>query len=272
MLSQESTTKVLGKENYFYWGYHRSFYAPSDIHFHGPNYDFTLYNAKALDMPASLDQYFDLKNFSVPQYNLRWGHELKNNWFLSVGQDHFKYRLVTTQNVRIGGYIDPACLGIYNADTTTTPANQYTGNFSSNDSVLYRREFMDFHHSNGMNYLRVALEKRIHLLDIPKAKSKVDMFAGVAGGAIICWTDYTFFRTRYLNNLHLSGFGLGVVYGFRYVFNDRMFLQYSFQNGVNFLYDIQLENKGSEARAEQRIHYFERGVTVGYVFRTGKKG
>ena len=263
--------KKKARTYYFYWGYHRNFYAPSDIHYKSDRYDFTLYDAKANDMPADLKQYFDLKNISVPQYNVRFGGEWKNNWFFSVGVDHHKYRLTQTQNVKIGGYIDPASFTYYNADTSVTTASAYTGPFSSNDSILYRREFMDFHHSNGMNQIRVSLEKQFRLISLPKWKSSIDIYAGAGLGAIICWTDFTFFRTRYLNNLHLSGFGLSGIYGLRYVYNDRFFVQYGFQNGLNFLTDIQLEDRGSSARAEQRIHYFERGVQVGFLFGAGAK-
>lgn len=70
-----------GKESYIYWGYHRNFYAPSDIHFQSSRYDFTMYDVKANDMPAKSEQYFRLHDFSVPQFNFRMGQELKNNWF-----------------------------------------------------------------------------------------------------------------------------------------------------------------------------------------------
>jgi hypothetical protein len=266
-LSQNTTNAVKkSRSYYFYWGYHRNFYAPSNIHYKSEHYDFTLYDAKANDMPASLKQYFDVKNISVPQYNVRFGAEWKNNWFISIGVDHHKYRLTPTQNIQIGGYIDPSSLTYYNADSSVTSEEQYTGAFSDQDSLLYRREFMDFHHSNGMNQFRISIEKRIPLFDIPKIKTAIELYAGAGLGAIVCWTDFTFFRTRFLNNLHLSGWGMSGLYGVRFVHKNRFFVQYGFQNGFNFLTDIQLENKGSSARAQQNIHYFERGVQVGWIF------
>ncbi len=265
-----------GRESYIYWGYHRNFYAPSDIHYVSDRYDFTLVDAKANDMPANQDQYFKLKEFSVPQFNFRMGTELKNNWFLSLGYDHHKYRLTQTQNVKIEGYIDPSCLTYYRADSAD--GNIYVGQFNAGDTVLYKRSFMDFHHSNGMNYIRVQLEKRGTIFQFPKLKSRIDLYGGIGTGAIICWTDYTFMRQRYLNNLHFSGIGISAVYGVRWVFNDCFFVQHGFQNGINYLFDIQLEkhavgngiNDGG-ARASQTIHYFERGVQVGYTFKIGQK-
>jgi hypothetical protein len=94
VLSQDTTKQIKKARSYFfYWGYHRNFYSPSDIHYKSEHYDFTLYDAKANDMPASIHQYFDLKNISVPQYNVRFGAEWKNNWFISIGVDHYNWRI-----------------------------------------------------------------------------------------------------------------------------------------------------------------------------------
>jgi hypothetical protein len=269
-------TEKNGRESYIYWGYHRNFYAPSDIHFKSDRYDFTLLDAKANDMPANKDQYFKLKEFSVPQFNFRMGTELKNNWFLSLGYDHHKYRLTQTQNMKIEGNIDPSALAYYKPDPAD--GGTYVGSFSSGDTILYKRSFMDFHHSNGMNYIRVQLEKRGTIFQFPKIKSRIDLYGGLGTGAVICWTDFTFMRQRYLNNLHFSGIGISAVYGARFVINDCFFIQHGFQNGINYLFDIQLEkhavangtNDGG-ARASQTIHYFERGVQVGYTFKIGQK-
>ena len=275
--SSQTTEPVVkkGRESYIYWGYHRNFYAPSDIHFKSDRYDFTLVDAKANDMPADIEQYFRIKQFSVPQFNFRMGTELKNNLFLSLGYDHHKYRITQIQNMKIEGYINPSALNYYNADSAD--GNAYTGGFSAGDTVLFKRSFMDFHHSNGMNYIRVALEKRGTVLQMPKIKSRIDLFGGVSAGALVCWTDFTFMRQRYLNNLDFSGIGISAVYGARLVFNDCLFIQHGFQNGINYLFDIQLEKNAAgdgvndgNARASQIIHYFERGVQVGCVFRVGK--
>ncbi|MEY2938806.1 MAG: hypothetical protein RL062_1395, partial [Bacteroidota bacterium] len=167
-------TEKNGRESYIYWGYHRNFYAPSDIHYVSDRYDFTLLNAKANDMPANKDQYFKLKEFSVPQFNFRMGTELKNNWFLSVGYDHHKYRLTQHQYINIHGYIDPSVMSYYfPSDAMKQDSVLYTGTFDGKDSINYNRGFMDFHHSNGMNNIRVALEKRGTILRFPKLKSRV---------------------------------------------------------------------------------------------------
>lgn len=275
VISQDLLNKdIPGRECYIYWGYHRNFYAPSDIHFKSERYDFTLHDVKANDMPAEWRQYFNLNSFSVPQFNFRMGTAIKNNWFVSLGYDHHKYRLTRVQQVKISGNIDALSSEYYAPRGEET--DMYIGSFDK-DTLLYNGAFMDYHHSNGMNFIRAAIEKRGTLASFPKLKSRLDWYGGFSTGAVLCWTDFTFLRQRYLNNLRFSGVGISAVYGLRWVFNDRLFIQHGFQNGINFLFDIQLEKyeqSGSEpsdrgAKARQNIHFFERGVQVGYIFRLG---
>ncbi len=266
--------KKRSREAYVYWGYHRNFYAPSDIRFKSDRYDFTLHDVKANDMPAEWRQYFNLNSFSVPQFNFRAGMEWKNNWFFSLGYDHHKYRLTRVQQVRISGNIGAEASDYY--APLSQEVDLYTGSFNK-DTLLYNGAFMDYHHSNGMNFIRAALEKRGTFVDFPKLKSRVDWYGGVSAGAVLCWTDFTFLRQRYLNNLRFTGIGMSAVYGVRWVFKDRLFVQYGFQNGINFLFDIRLEHKeisgnmpsDLNAKARQNIRFFERGMQIGYVFRIG---
>ena len=62
-------------QNYFYWGYNRASYLRSYIHFKGDGYDFELKEVSATDMPAKFDPnvYLNIKYFSVPQFNVRFG-------------------------------------------------------------------------------------------------------------------------------------------------------------------------------------------------------
>src|SRR5436190_1568174 len=55
---------------YFYWGYNRSFFSHSDIHFSGPGYNFTIYDVLATDRPTkfSAAAYLNPAHITVPQY------------------------------------------------------------------------------------------------------------------------------------------------------------------------------------------------------------
>ncbi|MBT6514413.1 MAG: hypothetical protein HOK65_06555, partial [Crocinitomicaceae bacterium] len=66
---------------YGLWGYNRSIYAPSDIKFEGQDYNFVLYDAKAVDFPSEFNPsvYFGLFTFTIPQYNYRVGYFVTND-------------------------------------------------------------------------------------------------------------------------------------------------------------------------------------------------
>ena len=60
---------------YAFWGWNRSWYTNSDIHFTGDNYDFTLNDIEATDRqtPFDLGVYFGITTITIPQTNLRFG-------------------------------------------------------------------------------------------------------------------------------------------------------------------------------------------------------
>ncbi len=70
---------------YIYWGYNRSVFSTSDIHFHGMGYDFTVYHVTAHDRPSkfTFDNYFNPSHISIPQYNIRMGFYVFRNFHLS---------------------------------------------------------------------------------------------------------------------------------------------------------------------------------------------
>ncbi len=263
MLAQDgvmgSSTKMkLGPPDYskslfVTWGYNRTYYNNSDVHFKGEGFDFTLFDAKAQDMPEKFDPkvYFNPTRFTVPQFNFRMGYYFKTNWAISLGWDHMKYRLITTQLLRISGdiseekYFDP----------------QYVGNFD-NDYILYSGRFMDYHHSDGFNFIRAALEKRTLLYRSPRQIFVIAFNSAASIGVMVPWTDFTFFGEHNRNRLHVSGYGLSFSTGFRIEFYRYIFLQLSTQTGWSNLTDVMLEGD-KDSRARQKINFFERSVAIG---------
>jgi hypothetical protein len=247
---------------YITWGYNRTFYEESDITFAGDGYAFVLHNMKAEDMPEafSVPGYFSLKSWSVPQFNFRLGYYLNESTSVSVGTDHMKYHLIQTQDARISGFIDPS----YAQDSSMLA---YTGSFS-NDHFLYREEFMNFHHSNGFNFIRVALEKRASVWTSRRKKCQLALTGGLSGGVLLPWTDFTFFGKNYKNKLHVSGWGVSANAGFRFEFARFLFLQGNIQVGHSALGDILLEDD-APSRAKQKIRFLERSWGLGAYF--GKK-
>lgn len=263
VLAQNSATTADSKEGSFYltWGYNRAFYKPSDIHFQGDGYDFTLLQARAEDMPEKFSKvYFDLSQFTVPQFQFRLGYYFSKNTAVSAGWDHMKYHLIPVQLVSISGYID----------SVKYKGEEITGSFD-NTPILYTGEFMDFHHSNGFNFIRVAIEQRLPFWSGMNGKLTAAMNASASVGAMVPWTDFTFFGSRHLNKLHLSGYGASLSAAFRIEFLRHLFLQLSAQAGWCNMPDILLEDN-LPSRASQQITFLERSWSIGGYIPSRRKG
>jgi hypothetical protein len=249
---------------YTYWGYNRDFYGKSDIHYTGPGYDFKLLGARADDMNAPWDPnvYLNWKQMSVPQFNARVGYHVTDRFIISAGWDHMKYRLTPVQSLTINGFIDP---------TKYDPSvlGNSTGVFN-NQTILYTTKFMDFHHSNGFNFVRVAAEYRTPLWISKKGKAGLFMWSSVSAGIILPWTDFTFYGQRWLNWLHVAGPGVSVSTGLRAEFGKHFFAQVAGQYGYAFMPNIILQDGGAP-RAKQTIEFFERSWSIGTYFGGGKK-
>ena len=249
---------------YAYWGYNRDYYGKSDIHFTGPGYDFKLIGARAEDMNAEWDPkiYLNWKKMSIPQFNARIGYHVTDRFILSAGWDHMKYHLINYQSVVLDGYIDPTK---YNPNVL----NNQTGYFN-NATIAYSPAFMDFHHSNGFNFVRLAAEYRTPLWVNKNGKGGLFMWSSASTGIMLPWTDFTFYGERWLNWLHVAGMGVSVSSGFRAEVGKHFFAQIGAQYGYAFMPNIILQD-GGKPRAKQTIEFFERSWAIGTYIGSCKK-
>lgn len=238
---------------YVTWGYNRAFYDKSDIRFKGDDFDFTLYGVDAKDMPEEFNPkvYFNPATLSVPQFNFRMGYYFRKNTALSLGWDHMKYHVIPTQRVRISGYIDE----IYSEGDPLTGQlpDQY---------ILYTPKFMDYHHSDGFNFIRLGLDQRLPVWRSKNGKHFFVLHGAVNMGAMLPWTDWTFFRNHYRNKLHLAGYGASVSMGARIELFRYFFIQGNLQVGKVNMPDIVLQDHLS-SRASQKITFYERSWAFG---------
>ncbi|MDZ4822417.1 MAG: hypothetical protein SH856_03055 [Flavobacteriales bacterium] len=246
---------------FIHWGYNRAYYNQSDIHFKGDGYDFTLHEARADDMPEEWNPkvYLSPTQFTVPQSNFRAGYYFHDNWGVSAGWDHMKYQLIQTQLLRISGYIDE--------EKYFDP--EYTGTFN-NDNILYTHRFMDYHHSDGFNFIRVALDRRQPIWSSLNLKHELVFNGSLSAGAMMPWTDFTFFGEKHRNWPHFAGYGASLNMGMRFEFFRWFFLQANAQMGWSNLKDIILEESAA-SRAEQKITFFERSFALGGYIPVKKK-
>jgi hypothetical protein len=246
---------------YVYWGYNRTYYNRSDVHFKGEGYDFTLERAWAQDIPEKFDPkvYFNPTQLTVPQFNFRVGYFFRNQIALSFGWDHMKYQLVPTQFIRIDGYIDPV----------KYPLEGYNGTFH-HEYLLYQPGFMNYHHSDGFNFVRMGLEKYSDIWQSRSQKIHATLHGGCNIGFMLPWTDFTFFGEHYENKPHISGFGISVNAGARISFWKHLFIQINAQVGWSQMGDILLQHP-DDARATQKISFVERSWALGTYFNLNRK-
>ena len=90
---------------YAYLGWNRVAYTPSDMHFSGEDYEFTLSKVQAWDDQTKFDGrlYLKPRHFAKQQTNFRFGYFFKEKWTVSLGVDHMKYVIPSDHFVRIDG-------------------------------------------------------------------------------------------------------------------------------------------------------------------------
>lgn len=239
---------------YFYWGYNGSVFTQSNIHFGGPDYDFTVLDAVAHDRPSpfSFALYFNPGSISIPQYNYRIGYYLADRFSISIGLDHMKYVMDQNQTALITGTIDDAVGGIY-ADT-----------YNKSPMVL-TEDFLRFEHTDGLNLLSADAEYTLPLLDMLHQKMNISFASGLGIAAMIPRTDVHVIGDGINNKFHLAGYGLSVKTGVRIEFFQNFFMLVQLRSGFINLPDILL-NDNVPQRADQHFIFLEYFFTAGMTF------
>ena len=154
-------TKNKGKF-YFYWGWNKSQYNYSDITFKGDDYDFTLSNVGAKDRQTQWDSdvYMNPTNMTIPQTVGRIGYYFHDHWNISIGVDHMKYVMVSQQFATIDGYID-----------LQDPVSEFNGVYD-NAPIYIDEDFLEFEHTDGLNYVNMEISRVDNLGDYLKWNSK----------------------------------------------------------------------------------------------------
>ncbi|WP_338790978.1 hypothetical protein V9L05_22820 (plasmid) [Bernardetia sp. Wsw4-3y2] len=241
---------------YFYWGYNRGWYTKSDIHFKGKNYDFTLKDVIAKDRQSkfAVDPYFKLNKITIPQYNFRIGYYLTENWDVSFGIDHMKYVMQQNQIVDINGYIH---------DTSSN----YDADYFHNDIKL-KDDFLQFEHTDGLNYVNVEIRHSSLLFDFNKIKISLNKGLGV--GFLYPRTNTTLLGQQRHDDFHVAGYGIGGVIGARVAFFNKFFIQSEFKGGYINLPDVETTYSKSD-KAEQTFFFSQLNIVFGGIINLRKK-
>jgi len=241
---------------YVFWGWNWADYTNSDITFSGADYHFTLQEVHARDSPSdfSLEKYFGVKHFSIPQFNFRIGYCLSQHWDISIGMDHMKYVVIQNQQAQIDGYIDHQ-------------ESQYNGEYHQ-DEITLTEDFLQFEHTDGLNYENVEVRYSNLLFDLDKIT--FNYTAGLGIGMMLPKTNTVLLDMPRHDDYHLSGYGVGGIIGINVLFFEHFFVQAEMKTGLINMPDIRTTFESSD-HAHQQFMFLQRNVVFGAIFHIGRQ-
>jgi len=234
-----------------YWGWNRSTYSNSDIHFWGADHDFTLSSVKANDMQADVTTenifgtFLNPGNMTLPQTNLRVAYQVSPDTAWALNLDHMKYVVTPDQTVAFSGRI------------TNDPQSGATRTLSTN--------YLNFEHTDGLNVVTVEYEKQFPVTQwkTPFASRWVAL---VGAGIVYPKTNVTLNMLGRSRNdqFHLAGYSAGGGVGWEADFLDSWFFRSMFKMGYVTLPDVLTSSQGD--KASHNFTYNELLIAVGKRF------
>ncbi len=255
--SQDATPTISKKGSfYFYWGWNRDAYTKSDIHFQGLNYDFTIYDVTAHDKVAKgFSTYVNPATITIPQYNFRIGYFINEKYDISIASDHMKYVMKSYQTVQMDGYIK------------NSGFPQYDGIYD-NASFDIQPKFLQFEHTDGLNYLNVELRRNdpFYL----KGKFKLKLIEGIGSGILYPRSNTTLMGNARYDQFHVAGFGIGGLVALNVEFWNRFFFQTELKAGFIDMPSIRTTLYKAD-KASQNFWFLQSNMVLGMNFNYKKK-
>ena len=235
---------------YIYWGWNRGWFSDSDITFKGDNYDFTLDEVQAFDRQSDFgyDPYFKLGRITIPQYNVRIGYFIHNNYSISLGTDHMKYVMKQDQTVKISGHIESSGTdfdGIYN-----------------NDNIVLTEDFLTFEHTDGLNYVNVDFRRHDEIFSWNKVK--INLNEGIGIGVLFPKTNTKLLDYERYDEFHVSGYGVSGVVAINVNLFKYFFVQSEFKGGYINMPNIR-STMSSTDKASQDFFFTQLNIVFGAV-------
>ena len=234
-----------------YWGWNRSTYSNSDIHFWGADHDFTLSSVKANDMQADVTTenifgtFLSPANMTLPQTNLRIAYQVSPDTAWALNLDHMKYVVTPDQTVAFSGRI------------TNDPQTGATRTLSTN--------YLNFEHTDGLNVVTLEYEKQYPVTQW-KAPFASRWVALVGAGIVYPKTNVTLNMLGRSRNdqFHLAGYSAGGGVGWEADFLDSWFFRSMFKMGYVTLPDVLTSSQGD--KASHNFTYNELLIALGKRF------
>lgn len=253
--AEKYTSKNKGKV-FVSWGGNRGYFTNSDIRFRGENYDFTLYDVKAHDVPKGWHiDYINPGRMTIPQTNLKVGYFITDNYIISLGVDHMKYVMYQDKSVKYSGHYPDR--GAYGEDI--------------NDGEIFLTEdFLMFEHTDGLNYIHVEfarfddISKLFGITDTDKVQ--INLTEGIGAGLLLPKTNTTLLDKERYDEFHLSGYGMSAKVGLNVTFFKHFFVQTELKGGYINMPSV----RTTQSKADKASHSFYFGETIiafGGIFR-----
>ena len=241
---------------YFYWGWNGSNYSKSDISFRGKDYSFTLKNVKANDRQSkfSADKFLNPGNATIPQYNFRVGYYFTNNWDVSFGIDHMKYVVEQGSTAQISG-------------TINNSGTEFDGSFFDDD-IIIQEGFLEFEHTDGLNFVNVDIRHTNQLIDANKVK--FNLTKGFGAGILYPKTNATLLNNERYDAFNVAGYGISAVGGLNITFFKRFFIQSELKGGYINLPNVRTTQSSSDS-ASQSFFFLQRNIVFGGIFNLTKE-
>lgn len=248
--AQETNRPKMNKKGTFfaYWGWNRSNYTTSDIHFTGKEYNFELTDVVAKDRQSvfTFHNYFNPTSITIPQYNFRFGYFISDKYQISFGADHMKYVMQANQTVKINGEI-------------ANSGTEYDGIYADRDLVL-SKDFLQFEHTDGLNYENIEVRRFDALFT--RDKFVVSANEGFGIGILLPRTNATLLNNERYDEFHLAGYGFAAVASLNFTFFNYFFIQPEFKVGFINMPDIRT-TKFKVDRADQYFWFSQYNVVFG---------
>jgi hypothetical protein len=239
---------------YVFWGWNRSQYSKSDIHFKGNGYDFTLSDVTAADRQTAvgIDPYFRPDGITLPQTNFKVGYFIADNLALSFGVDHMKYVMDQNQMAKIEGYItgsgNPAFDKTYVKGERIDPSQD---------------GFLKFEHTDGLNHLNLEINRFDELYRFSPDFS-ISAVTGAGVGILMPRTNVTLFDKKRHDEFHFAGWGTSVKAGIEFNYK-RFFTRTEVKYGYIDMPDIRTTESSTD-KASQHFTFTELDMVFGYYF------
>lgn len=235
-------------ELFMYWGWNRSAYTNSDIHFTGDDYDFTLEKVKAADRQSDLSMdYVSLGTLTIPQFNFRIGYYINDKYSISFGLDHMKYVMVSNQTVNIDGNIE-------NSDT------EYDGRYD-NEEFVVAEDFLTFEHTDGLNYTNIELRRLDNLFRWEKG-IEINLTTGIGAAVMLPKTNAKLLSNDRHDDFNIAGYGFDAMVGLNITFFNYFFIQGELKGGFIHMPNVRTTQFKSD-KASQKFMFGQSNIVIG---------